>query len=286
MKNFDKTIQMKIFNGNPNGIIMCELSNWNGRVYKISRSDLNNFSKREDSNNTGLYFLFGKDDQNFDTVYVGEAEQIVNRLKNHIPDKNYWNDCIAVISKDNILNKAHVKFLENKFYNIIKSCDKTNVINVTIPTCSSVSEYDEAMLYEFIENTKLLINTLGYNIFSSPEYEQVKNDNDSGSDKLFYIKTQRGADAIGMSASDGFWVLKGSKIANKPTSSVPSATIKYINKLQSSAVIVDNQFTKDHCFSSPSLAASIVMTRSANGLTEWKDKNGKTLKEIEQSNIE
>lgn len=38
MKNFDKTIQMCIFGGNPNGRIMCELSNWNGRVYKISRN--------------------------------------------------------------------------------------------------------------------------------------------------------------------------------------------------------------------------------------------------------
>lgn len=34
---FSKTIQMYIFDGNPNGRIMCELSNWNGRVYKISR---------------------------------------------------------------------------------------------------------------------------------------------------------------------------------------------------------------------------------------------------------
>ena len=36
---FNKTIQMCIFDGNPNGRIMCELSNWNGRVYKISRND-------------------------------------------------------------------------------------------------------------------------------------------------------------------------------------------------------------------------------------------------------
>ena len=43
--SFNKTIQMCIFDGNPNGRIMCELSNWNGRVYKISRNDLNEFSK-------------------------------------------------------------------------------------------------------------------------------------------------------------------------------------------------------------------------------------------------
>ena len=54
---FSKTIQMYIFDGNPNGRIMCELSNWNGRIYKISRNELSEFAKRNDSENTGVYFL-------------------------------------------------------------------------------------------------------------------------------------------------------------------------------------------------------------------------------------
>ena len=92
---------------------MCELSNWNGRVYKVSRNDLNEFANRADSEFTGVYFLFGKDEENNDTVYVGEAEKMLVRLKQHLKDHNYWNDCVVVISKDNVLNKAHVKFLEN-----------------------------------------------------------------------------------------------------------------------------------------------------------------------------
>ena len=55
---------MFIFDGNPNGRIMCELSNWNGRVYKISRNELPEFSQRDDSENTGVYFLFGKNEEN------------------------------------------------------------------------------------------------------------------------------------------------------------------------------------------------------------------------------
>ena len=107
---------MYIFDGNPNGRIMCELSNWNGRVYKISRNELPDFSQRADSENTGVYFLFGKNEENNDTVYIGEAERMFSRLKQHLKDSEYWNDCIAVISKDNLLNKAHVKYFENKFF--------------------------------------------------------------------------------------------------------------------------------------------------------------------------
>ena len=58
--SFSKTIQMFIFDGNPNGRIMCDLSNWNGRVYKISRNELPEFSQRDDSENTGVYFLLEK----------------------------------------------------------------------------------------------------------------------------------------------------------------------------------------------------------------------------------
>ena len=50
---FSKTIQMYIFDGNPNGRIMCELSNWNGRIYKVSRNELSVFSQRADAENTG-----------------------------------------------------------------------------------------------------------------------------------------------------------------------------------------------------------------------------------------
>lgn len=69
-------------------------------------------------------------------------------------------DCIVVISKDNLLNKAHVKYLENKFYSMAKAAGRSTVINSAIPTCSSISEYDEAMLEEFISNARLLVNTL------------------------------------------------------------------------------------------------------------------------------
>lgn len=42
-------------------------------------------------------------------------------------------------------------------------------------------------------------------------------------------------------------------------------------------------FTRDYIFSSPSYAAGVVMGRSANGRTEWKNISHQSLKEIEES---
>ena len=40
-------------------------------------------------------------------------------------------------------------------------------------------------------------------------------------------------------------------------------------------------FTRDEEFSSPSAAAAVIHGGHANGLIAWKNKDGKTLKEIE-----
>lgn len=277
---FNKTIQMCIFGGNPNGRIMCELSNWNGRVYKISRNDLSDFSNRPDSEYTGVYFLFGKDEDNNDTVYVGEAERMLVRLKQHLKDHNYWNDCVVVISKDNILNKAHVKYLENKFYNLAVDAKRSSIINNTVPTCSSISEFDESMLEEFIENAKLLVNTLGYKVFDKIDMSVMENED---SDTLFHIKAARGADAKGLLVSDGFLVIKGSKIAKDTARSMSSNLVNLRNKLLDKNIV--NQefvFVSDYMFTSPSLAAAVVMGRNANGRTEWKTINNMSIKDIEE----
>jgi hypothetical protein len=277
---FNKTIQMCIFDGNPNGRIMCELSNWNGRVYKISRNDLSEFANRPDCEYTGVYFLFGKNEDNKDTVYVGEAEKMLVRLKQHLKDHNYWNDCVVVISKDNILNKAHVKYLENKFYTLALDAKRSSIINNTVPTCSSISEFDESMLSEFIENARLLVNTLGYKVFDKIDISVVEKEN---SDTIFHIAAARGADARGLIVPDGFMVIKGSKIAKDTVPSMSSNLVNLRNiMLEKNIINQEFVFVTDYIFTSPSLAAAIVMGRNANGRTEWKNINNKSIKDIEE----
>ena len=271
----DKIIQMLIFEGNPNKLIMCELSNSNVRIYKVSRNELREFEKRGDSKNTGVYFLFGKDDNNNITIYVGEAESIIQRLKQHLTNKNYWNEAVAVISNNDFLNKAHIKYLENEFHSLASEAARAVIMNKSTPTRSSISEYDETALKGFINDTKLLVNTLGYKVFDLVE------ENSDSTVPLFYIEAARGAKGIGKIVPDGFAVLKGSVITSFVTKSYPSGSEKKRSFLLEEGIINESYvFLKDYVFNSPSSAAEIVMGRSANGLTEWKTKDGKILKEF------
>lgn len=277
---FGKTIKIFLIDGEPNGRMSCELSNWSGKAYKIPRIKVKDCSDRNDLVSTGVYLLFGKDEEGKDLVYIGEAESILKRLNQHLNQKDFWHETIVFISKDENLNKAHVKYLENRLHNIAHSAKRYKVENSIIPTQSSISESDRSEMEEFIENIKMLVNTLGHKVFDEKREIKKKQITD-----VFYIKGARGAEAIGEPTSDGFVVYKGSKAAKDTTNSMNFNLIKLREKLTDDAIFIDKveflEFSEDFLFSSPSAAAAIVMGRSANGLTEWKLKSGKTLKEFE-----
>lgn len=278
---FGKTIKIFLIDGDPNGRMSCELSNWSGKAYKIPRIKVKDCTDREDlTSSTGVYLLFGKDDDGKDQVYIGEAETILKRLNQQLTSKDFWNEAIVFISKDDNLNKAHVKYLENRLHEIAKSANRYKVDNSIVPTQSSISESDRAEMEEFIEYIKLLVNTLGHKVFEEKREFKPKQ-----KQATFFIKAARGADGQGEPTSDGFVVFKGSKAAATIVNSMTLNFITYRQKLIDEGVLFNKgdffEFTDDYIFSSPSTAAVIVMGRNANGLTEWKSKDGKTLKDFE-----
>ena len=284
--NFKKTIKIFLLDGEIDGRLTCELSNWTGKAYKIPRNKVNTSSDRSDLLKAGIYLLFGKsEDDSFEgEAYIGESENIYERLKQHLREKEFWYDSILIISKDENLNKAHIKYLENKLYITADSSRRYKLKNENVPTKPSISESESAEMDEFISNIKILVNTLGYKIFD----ETTVADEKLNETEIFYIEAVRGAKARGKSVSNGFLVFKGSEIAisivNSFSESMKSLREKLINE---NIIIKDGDkliLEKDYIFSSPSTAAIIVMGRSANGKTEWKLKNGKTLQDIETSN--
>lgn len=117
---FGKTIKIFLIDGDPNGRMSCELSNWTGKAYKIPRIKIKDCIDRKDLMSTGIYLLLGKNDDNKDLVYIGEAENVFTRLNQHLSSKDFWNEAIVFTSKDENLNKAHIKYLENRLHEIAK----------------------------------------------------------------------------------------------------------------------------------------------------------------------
>jgi len=287
MKKFGKTIKLFLIDGDPNGRMTGELSNWTGKAYKIPRIKVKDCVDRPDLTNPGVYLLFGKDETGKDLVYIGEAETVLKRLTQHLTQKDFWNEAVVFISKDENLNKAHIKYLENGLYEIAKNVNRYQIDNSTIPTQSSIAESDRAEMEEFIENIKILINTLGHKVFEEKREVKTLQQQDQ---ETFYISAARGADAQGEPTSDGFVVLKGSKVAGSTVPSITSNFKRLRDTLIENGVIKETngifEIAEDYVFSSPSTAAVIVLGRNANGLTEWKLKDGTSLKDFESKKLQ
>jgi Domain of unknown function (DUF4357) len=279
---FGKTIKIFLIDGDPNGRMSCELSNWTGKAYKIPRIKVKECGDRADLGNTGVYLLFGRNEEGLDQVYIGEAEEILKRLNQHLIQKDFWHEAIVFVSKDDNLNKAHIKYLENRLYSIAKATNRYASLNLNTPTQSAISESDRAEMEEFIENIKLLVNTLGHKVF---EQKRETSTASKAPDNVFALKGPRGADALGMPNSEGFVVFKGSKCALTTVNSLQPSFAKYRQKLLEAGTLKEGEesytLLDDLVVSSPSTAAAIVLGRNANGLTEWKLPSGTTLKEHE-----
>lgn len=288
IQKFSKTIKLFLMDADPEGRVMCELSNWTGKAYRIPRGKVKDCSDRSDLKGTAVYFLFGKPETSVakPKVYIGEAEDVYKRLGQHVTEKEFWNESVVFISKDENLNKAHIKYLESRLHENAVLSNRYEILNANTPPRSSISESDKAEMEEFIEYVEMLINILGFKVF-----EPLITDLGSSSADIqnLYIKAARGADAVGRRVPDGFVVLKGSAVATDTVASFSNGFKALREELLESESIqkIDDKliFVDDYLFSSPSTAAAVVMGRSANGLLEWKDKNGKDLKYIEASEI-
>lgn len=268
-------VTMILKNGTPTGIVQCNLDEWIGVSYKIPRNRLNEAKELKNIDNTGVYILFGVDEETGeDRAYIGEAEDIYKRLTQHNKTKDFWNDCLVFVSQNNSLNKAHIKFIENKLYNKAKEVERFIIENDTKPTKSSLDGADEIRAVKFYEKIILLTAVYGYHIF-----DKILTVQEVSEEEIYYINSI-GLKATGTQTEEGFIVFKGSQSSEEFKKASTQSLRNKWNELRNQKMVDNGIFLKDIIFSSPSTAAAMILGRNANGLKEWKNKNGKSLKEI------
>ena len=302
MTNKSKNINMFLMDGDVTGVIKCTLSNWTGIVYKIPKTKLisDNIKNRDHLKQSGIYFLLGKDDASGeDIVYIGQAgirkngEGLLLRILEHTRNKynEYFNEVIILTTQNNSFGPTEISYLENKFTNLAKESGRYIVRNGNEPNIGNVTEEKESELNEVIENTKLVIGTLGHKIFLSLAPEKLNNKANEEINKeleLFLTNKDKTINAKCIRTNEGFVVLKESMIAMEDANSNNESIKKLRKELIKKEEIVDGVLKKTMLFNSASYASGFVIGRSTNGRTYWKDITGKTLKEIEEeeNNIE
>lgn len=111
MQAYGKTIRLFLVEDVPNGLTTIELSNWTGIGFRVPRIKIKEYKTRSELQKAGVYLLLGTGENNEDAAYIGEGENVFERLVQQIREKDFWNEAVLFVSKDNYLNKASVKYL-------------------------------------------------------------------------------------------------------------------------------------------------------------------------------
>ena len=273
------------------GKIKCTLSNWTGVIYKIPRIQLGDLKSRDEMKQSGIYFLFGRDE---DKQYIGQAttrkngEGVLLRIQEHTRDTHadYFNDVIILTTQNNSFGPTEISYLENKFTQLAKEAGRYIVKNGNDPNPGNVTEEKESELDEIVENMLMIIGTLGYRVFV-PMTKKASQDLTDNHSAYLYLKrktkkSNKVIEATCERTTEGFVVLEGSQVEIKDSPYLPASLKEMRQNLIASRVIQDGVLKEKQLFSSPSYAAAFLLGMQTNGRTDWKDQDGRTLKELEE----
>lgn len=270
------TIKIFLVHGSPSGLRTAELSNWSGKAIAAPRTEISDLLKREELANPGFYLLTGVDPESGDrAIYIGEAENVTNRLKGHAT-KDFWNAATVFVSKDENLTKAHIRYLEGVLIDRANNNGTAIVIN-SASSGARLPESDAAEMNVFLEKCLQLLPVLGI-----PDFNK-KVDQVSESKDLLYCKI-KGLIATGKRTANGFIVFAGSQAVLEHRPSAKRMRAKREQLIEKGLLIEKDDhliFANDIEFGSPSTAGSVVRGGNTNGLTNWKNSRGVQLKEIE-----
>jgi hypothetical protein len=275
------TIKIFLAHGDPKRLRTAEISNWTGKAVAGPRSEFDNVLAREESGNSGIYFLTGIDPENGKSaVYIGEAECIRDRVKAHL-DKDFWNQIAFFMSKDENLTKAHIRYLEGRLIEQAKAAGRAEVKN-SQGSGSKLPESDREDMEIYLEKVHQLLPVLGVEVLVPMTLSSA------ATSELEILTCEiKGLKAAAHLTPNGIVVLTGSQavLTERPSAQKYPWPINMRQQLKEQGALKRNGehlvFSKDTEFSSPSAAAAVIHGGHANGLTAWRNKDGKTLKELE-----
>lgn len=267
-----------------------EIGNWVGKAIYSPRSSVNNIISRGEFDNPGIYCLKGDPiDEAFDEkIYIGEAENIRTRLKQHLSDPSKdFKEIIFFISKDELLTKTQIKYLESRLVQAAIEAKTAEIENANSPALPTLHEADISDMEYFLDQMKLILPVMGFRfLISSTIKHSPKNDLKSIDQNFIKFLIRTSSFNARMYESDqGYIVEKGSEAKKELSASCTETYRNLRRKLLETEIMIEKgdkfEFAEDAIFSSPSAAANMILGRNSNGFTEWIAENGKTFKQIQ-----
>ena len=296
-----KSIRIYLADGSVTGIRHGEIVNWTGQAIACPRTRFQELREWAEAKRPGIYFLFGQNEETGqDSVYVGEAEVVFDRLCSHISGKEFWTELVAFTSKDDNLTKAHVRYLESRLIALANQAGRYVIENSVSPQLPSLPRADRDAMEEFIGGIQTLLGVLGHRVLEplvdriptcsavasstglspaiKPDSEHLPGQATTPAPSPIFQLRVSNLFASAVRTDEGVVVLANSEAASTAQGSLSPGYRAFRERLISMGVLIENgaklQFSRDQLFRSPSQAAAIVAGYTINGRDNWKTPDG------------
>ncbi len=279
-----RTIRIYLVDGVPSEILTAEIMNWTGKVIVSPRSQLDQLASRPEAKRTGVYLLSGPDPENAakDLVYIGEGDNVLDRLLKHNKDeeKDFWSQAVLIISKDENLTKSHVRYLESRLIGLAKQANKARLANGTAPPPTQLPEPDVADMEFFLGQVQMVLPVLGFSFTQQLVVTKPQTGVSTASARSpIFTMNPVGTSATAQEIDGNFIVFKNSTARKQGTESWMSYK-GLRDQLVTDGKLIDGPgqdgffiFAEDVPFSSPSAAAAVVYGGNQNGRIVWRVKD-------------
>lgn len=279
-----RTITTILYQDIPSGVKTIEFTNRLVKWIFLPRIEIKNVAqiKIDELSNTGIYFLLGENENWEEQVYIWQAVDLKTRLGQHNKGKDFWNRAILFTSKENSLTESDLNYLEKTLIKKTIEINRIKLENKTAGNPCLIPNHRKADMEDFLEDLEILLGNLWFPFLQEYNQKNPKKNNSAN----YYLQS-RWSEAEGILTQEGFLILKGSigpkgitlawkrRWVDKKRENLIN---KWIIKIQGNDII----FLEDYLFTSPSTWATVIAGNPLNGWITWKNKNGKTLDEIER----
>ena len=166
------TIRIYVPDGDPDGVRVIDRMNWTGRGVAFPRDVWERAIVRPEFSKPGVYILVGRvdfdDEDDLPLLYIGQTDELLNRLGQHQKDKDFWDRAVVFISTNDGLNRAHITWLEHALIRRAKEIGQCHLDNGNSPKEPPLSEFEKADTEAFLREMLQILPLIGITAFERP----------------------------------------------------------------------------------------------------------------------
>ncbi len=166
------TIHVFSTTGDPEGIRIISKTNWSGVGVAFPRSMVDEVIKEEYASQPGTYILVG--DLAEETIYIGEADPVSVRLKQHL-QKEWWTWGVFFTDSHG-LGKTEVQFLESEMVRIATTTGRSVLMNKNIPSAPHMTRQSKAAAEVFLSEMLQILPMIGIRAFTNLTNKTLQNE--------------------------------------------------------------------------------------------------------------